>query len=210
MIALIGRRSPTAQHGAGGRSGSVQFLVGLGANGCSEIVVGRPSNLPSAAAAQDGSPGVPRCWAHLRNSSGAGMARLPLAASNIHCSTVTRRFRTWVSRASSGFATGGASTHTKPPRSLRRRLPLEPERNHSSSWTMDFDVDLLGRDQRKAPRQVEAHLVAEHAQCAGAGSICLCGAMGVDVPQEVFVLSRDDGVCHGYSFQAARRRRPST
>ena len=48
-----------------------------------------------------------------------------------------------------------------------------------------LDVDLLGRHQRKAVLQVEAHLVAEHGARAGAGAIGFVGAMFVDMAHQV-------------------------
>jgi hypothetical protein len=40
-----------------------------------------------------------------------------------------------------------------------------------------FQVQLLGRDQRKALGEVEAHLVAEHRERAGAGAVVLADAV---------------------------------
>jgi hypothetical protein len=48
-------------------------------------------------------------------------------------------------------------------------------------------VNLLGRDEREAVGQVEAHLVAEDRKRARAGAIVLAGAMFADAPQEVEV-----------------------
>jgi hypothetical protein len=51
-----------------------------------------------------------------------------------------------------------------------------------------FDVQLLGRDQREALRQVEAHLVAEYAQRARTRAIVLAGAVRADVAQKIEIL----------------------
>ena len=57
-------------------------------------------------------------------------------------------------------------------------------------------MDFLGRDQREAFGQVEAHLVAEHAAGAGAGAVGLGGAMRVHMAHEVFVLGADGALGH--------------
>jgi hypothetical protein len=50
-------------------------------------------------------------------------------------------------------------------------------------------VDLLGRHQREALGQVEAHLVAEHRERAGAGAVVLALAPVADEAHEVVVLA---------------------
>ena len=50
-------------------------------------------------------------------------------------------------------------------------------------------VQPLGRDDREALGQVEAHLVAEHAAGAGAGAVGLVGTGGHDVVEQVEVLA---------------------
>jgi len=50
-----------------------------------------------------------------------------------------------------------------------------------------FEVHLLGRDEREAGVEVEAHLMAEHAERAGAGAIGLAQPVRADAPQEVEV-----------------------
>ena len=52
-------------------------------------------------------------------------------------------------------------------------------------------VHLLGRDEREAFAQVEAHLVAEDALRSGAGAVGLGDAVVADVAQEVLVLRAD-------------------
>ena len=49
-------------------------------------------------------------------------------------------------------------------------------------------VDLLGGDQREAVGEVEPHLVAEHAERAGAGAVGLLGALVEDPLDQVEVL----------------------
>ena len=49
-------------------------------------------------------------------------------------------------------------------------------------------VQLLGGHQRKARREIEAHLIAEHAQCAGARAIVLARAVLPDVAQKIEIL----------------------
>jgi len=48
-----------------------------------------------------------------------------------------------------------------------------------------LQVHLLGGDQREAVLQVEAHLVAEHGTCAGAGTVGLDRAMVADMAHQV-------------------------
>jgi hypothetical protein len=62
--------------------------------------------------------------------------------------------------------------------------PQEPEQFVDDG----LEVDLLGGEQGKALAQVEAHLVAEYREGAGAGAVVLAGAVGHDVTQEVEVL----------------------
>src|SRR5262245_23436856 len=49
-------------------------------------------------------------------------------------------------------------------------------------------VQLLGRDQRKALGEVEAHLMAEHRQRAGAGAIALLRPVGDNPLHQVVIL----------------------
>ncbi len=49
-------------------------------------------------------------------------------------------------------------------------------------------MQLLGRHQRKSGREIEAHLIAEDAQRAGAGAIVLAGALLPDVAQKIEIL----------------------
>ena len=48
-------------------------------------------------------------------------------------------------------------------------------------------VQPLGGDQREARRQVEAHLMAEHRERAGAGAVLLDGAHVEDAPEQVVI-----------------------
>ena len=48
-----------------------------------------------------------------------------------------------------------------------------------------LEVHALGGDQRKSRRQIEAHLVTEHRERAGAGAVGLGGAVAAHVPHEV-------------------------
>ena len=50
-------------------------------------------------------------------------------------------------------------------------------------------MDLLGRDERKAQRQIKAHLPAENRARARAGAIGLAGARGAHIAQELKVRS---------------------
>ena len=52
-----------------------------------------------------------------------------------------------------------------------------------------LQVALLGGDQRETLRQIEAHLVAEHAGGAGAGAVGFCGAVVQHVLHQVEVLA---------------------
>src|SRR5690606_29210724 len=57
-------------------------------------------------------------------------------------------------------------------------------------------VQLLRRDERKAFGEVEAHLVAEHAQRAGAGAIFLARAFREDAAHQVEVLLHAKGLLY--------------
>ena len=61
-------------------------------------------------------------------------------------------------------------------------------------------VQLLGGGEREAAREVEAHLMTEHRQRAGAGAIVLLSAVGENPFQQVVVLT------HGCGPQAAKGR----
>ena len=65
---------------------------------------------------------------------------------------------------------------------------VSPARNHSSSCTIDFSVQLLGGQHRKPGGQVEPHLVAEHRQRAGAGAVVLLRAVRENPFEQVVVL----------------------
>ena len=52
-----------------------------------------------------------------------------------------------------------------------------------------FDVQLLGGDQRKAARQVEAHLMAEDRAGADAGAVALFDALGEHAFHQVEILA---------------------
>ena len=52
-----------------------------------------------------------------------------------------------------------------------------------------LEVQLLGRHQRKAFGQVEAHLMAEHRQRAGAGAVALLHAVGENVLHQIEILA---------------------
>ena len=67
-------------------------------------------------------------------------------------------------------------------------------------------VQLLGRDDREALGQVEAHLVAEHAARAGAGAVGLVDAVRQDVVEEVEVLPHARSLHRG-ADPAGRARR---
>ena len=49
-------------------------------------------------------------------------------------------------------------------------------------------VQLLGGHQRKAGCEIEAHLIAEYAQGAGAGAVVLARAVLADVAQKIEIL----------------------
>ena len=51
-----------------------------------------------------------------------------------------------------------------------------------------LQVHLLGGDEREAGGQIEAHLMPEHAERAGAGAIGLANALGAHATHEVEVL----------------------
>ena len=49
-------------------------------------------------------------------------------------------------------------------------------------------MQLLGRHQRKATRQIKAHLVAENRQRAGSGAVILPDAMLAHMAHEIEIL----------------------
>jgi len=51
-----------------------------------------------------------------------------------------------------------------------------------------FEIEFLGGDEREALREVEAHLVAEHRQRAGAGAVGLLRAVGEDAFEKLKIL----------------------
>ena len=51
-----------------------------------------------------------------------------------------------------------------------------------------LEVQALGRDQREARREIEAHLVREHAPRSGAGAVGLYGAVLEHVAHHLEVL----------------------
>jgi Asp/Glu/hydantoin racemase len=53
-----------------------------------------------------------------------------------------------------------------------------------------FDVQLLGSDQRKALDEVESHLLAEKAECSGAGAIALGGSGLANQREEIKILAQ--------------------
>ena len=71
-------------------------------------------------------------------------------------------------------------------------------------------VQLLGGDQRKALRQVEAHLPAEHAAGAGAGAVGFFAAVLEHVLQQVEVLLHRREVVSGIDRERLRLQRRRT
>ena len=51
-----------------------------------------------------------------------------------------------------------------------------------------FEMQLLGGDQRKPGGEIEAHLMAEHRQRAGAGPVVLFSTVGEDALHQLVVL----------------------
>ena len=64
---------------------------------------------------------------------------------------------------------------------------------------IDFRCSFLVVTQRKALREVEAHLVAEHRQRAGAGAVVLLAPVGENAFHQVEVLA------HGVAYAGGRR-----
>ena len=52
-----------------------------------------------------------------------------------------------------------------------------------------LEVQLLGRQQRKAFGQIEAQLMAEHRERAGAGAVALLHAVGENVLHQIEILA---------------------
>ena len=65
---------------------------------------------------------------------------------------------------------------------------VSPARNHSSSCTMALSGSFLVVTIGKPGRQIEAHLVAEHRQRAGAGAIVLFGAVAENSLEQIVIL----------------------
>ena len=66
---------------------------------------------------------------------------------------------------------------------------VSPARNQSSSWTIDLRCSFLVVMQRKAVGEIEAHLMAEHRQRAGAGAVALLHAVGEHVFHQFEILA---------------------
>src|SRR5262249_14455105 len=64
-----------------------------------------------------------------------------------------------------------------------------------------LEMHPLGRYQRETPRQIEAHLVAEDAERAGAGAVALANPLGAHTTHELEIL------LHG-TLNSAIRARP--
>ena len=73
---------------------------------------------------------------------------------------------------------------------------VSPARNQSNSCTIAFSGSRLVVSIGKPAAQVEAHLVAEDRQRAGAGAVVLLRAVGEDPFEQVVIL------VHGWSFRA--------
>ena len=54
------------------------------------------------------------------------------------------------------------------------------------------EMEFLGRHRRKAILQVEAHLVAKHAQRAHAGAVFLAHAIVPHVPQQIKIWNHQE------------------
>ena len=65
---------------------------------------------------------------------------------------------------------------------------VSPARNHSSSCTIDFSGSCLVVSIGKPGGQIEAHLMAEHRQRAGAGAVVLLRAVGEDPFEQIVIL----------------------
>ena len=72
---------------------------------------------------------------------------------------------------------------------------------------IDLRVHLLGRKQREARAEIEAHLIAEHRQRAGAGAVALAMTVVAHVAHEIEVgLHWSQGVAAAIGDIVARRR----
>jgi hypothetical protein len=58
-----------------------------------------------------------------------------------------------------------------------------------------FQMQLLGGEQRKGGREIEPHLMAEHRQGAGPGTVALFHAVGEDAFHQVEILA------HGSTYR---------
>ncbi len=70
------------------------------------------------------------------------------------------------------------SSQIRTPWSLRYLMLVSPARNQSSSWTIDLACSFLVVVSGKAVGEIEAHLMAEHGQGAGAGAVALLDPAG--------------------------------
>ena len=65
---------------------------------------------------------------------------------------------------------------------------VSPCRNQISSWMIDLRCSFLVVTSGKALGQIEAHLVAEHAERAGAGAVGLAHPFGAHAAHEIEIL----------------------
>ena len=87
---------------------------------------------------------------------------------------------------------------------------VSPARNHSSSCTIDFSGSFLVVSIGKPGDQIEAHLVAEDRQRAGAGAVVLLRAVGENPFEQVVILVHGVTLWTLEKASFSGRSRPST
>ena len=87
---------------------------------------------------------------------------------------------------------------------------VSPARNHSNSWTIAFSGNRLVVSSGKPALKIEAHLMAEDRQRAGAGAVVLLRAVGEDPFEQVVILIHGVGLGLSRKANLAAGRRQST
>ena len=85
---------------------------------------------------------------------------------------------------------------------------VSPARNQSSSWTIDLRCSFLVVMSGKPGAEIEAHLMAEHRDRAGAGAVALLDAVGEHVFHQFEVLPHRSLSASATSKRPAERLAP--
>ena len=71
---------------------------------------------------------------------------------------------------------------------------VSPRRNHSNSWMIDFVMQLLGSQQRKAGAEVETQLRSENRRDPCASAVAFGHTLVEDSLEKIEIISHDDSV----------------